>query len=96
MESLPHDSGAEEEPEKRAPKDEEEDHLAILSRYDTIPSNKFLSPLFFVLGRPLLFGGSSNQGDCCYSERSMEPLRMVIVDSREWEVVQDDTIIEVA
>ena len=67
-----------------------------MSRYDTIPLNKSLSPLFFVLGQPLLLGGSSSQGDCCDSERAMGPLRMVIVDSKEWEVVQDDMIIEVA
>ena len=95
-ESLPYDRGAEEEPEERAQKDEEEDHLAIVSKYDTIPSNESPSPLFFVFGRPLIFEGSSSWVDCCDSERAMEPLRMVTVDGREWEVVQDDTIIEVA
>ena len=57
-----------------------------ISRYETIPSDDYPSPLFSIFGRPLLSGGSSSLGDFHGYEATgeMEPLRVVSNDGREW------------
>ena len=56
------------------------------SRFETVPSVDYSSPIFSVFGWPLLSGGSLGLGDFHEYEAlgEMEPLRVVSVDGREW------------
>ena len=56
------------------------------SRFETVPSVDYSSPIFSVFGRHLLSRGSSGLGDFHEHEAlgEMEPLRVVSVDDREW------------
>ena len=59
---------------------------AIGSRFETVPSVDYSSPIFSIFGRPLLSGGSSGLRDIYEYEAlgEMEPLRVVSADGREW------------
>ena len=56
------------------------------SRFETVPSVDYSSPIFSVFSRPLLSGGSSGLGDFHEHEAlgEMEPLRVLSIDGREW------------
>ena len=61
-------------------------NLAKGSRFETVPSVDYSSPIFSVFSRPLLYEGSSGLRDFHEYEAlgEMEPLRVVSVDGREW------------
>ena len=54
------------------------------SRYELVPLEQSPSTIFFVFGRPLLFGGFLGQGDVGGAVEDMEPLRVISKDGREW------------
>ena len=71
------------------PEQDDPEALRILakgSRFETVPSVDFSSPIFSVFSRPLLSRDSSGLGDFHEYEAlgEMEPLRVVSVDGREW------------
>ena len=71
------------------PEEDDPEALRILakgSRFETVPSVDFSSPIFSVFGRSLLSRDSSGLGDFHEYEAlgEMEPLRVVSVDGREW------------
>ena len=68
-----------------------------VSRYETIPSDDYPSPLFSVFGWPLLSKGSLSLGDFHGYEATgeMEPLRVVSDDGREWGEVLAGSLMEV-
>ena len=73
----------------RCPEEDDPEALRIHakgSRFETVSSDDFSSPIFFVFGRPLLSGGSLGLGDFHEYEAlgEMEPLRVVSADGREW------------
>ena len=82
-------------PEEGAP-EAHRSHTDV-SRYETIPSNDYPSPIFSVFGRPLLSRGSSGLGDFHGYEVTgeMEPLRVVSDDEREWGEVTTGALMEV-
>ena len=51
--------------------------------------------LAFVFGQPLLFGGSFGRGDFGGVVGDMDPLRVILVDDREWGEVPDGELIAV-
>ena len=60
-------------------------HLVDANRCDDNPSTQSPSPLFFVFGQPLIYGGSSGIGGSFGSDvGNMEPLRVVAADGSEW------------
>ena len=71
------------------PEENEPEPLCILtkgSRLETVPSVDISPPISSVFGRPLLSRDSSGLGDFHEYEAlgEMEPLRVVLVDGREW------------
>ena len=67
-------------------KEDEPEALCILakdSRFETVPSVDFSSPIFSVFGRPLLSGDSSGL-DEYEAVGEMVPLRVVSADGTEW------------
>ena len=86
--------------ELRAPEEEaleaQQSH-ANVSRYETIPSENYPFPLFFVSGRPLLSRGSLGLGDFHGFEAmgEMVSLRVVSDVGREWGEVTTGALMEV-
>ena len=64
------------------------------SRYVKPTPEDFSSSKISVFGRPLLMGGSSDQEDPLKIKaiEDLEPLRMIVVDGREWGLESSDAL----
>ena len=58
-----------------------------------IPTVQSPSTLFFVFGRPLIFGGSSGLGGSPDTS-DLEPLRVVAADGSEWGLENSGAMVE--